>query len=79
MRKHARATRVEVSLEYGPESVVLRVRDDGAGFDSARTQSGGFGLIGMRERARLLGGDVEIRSEPGEGTLVEATLPGRGR
>jgi nitrate/nitrite-specific signal transduction histidine kinase len=79
VRKHASATRVEVSLEYGEDSVALRVQDDGAGFRAAGATRGGFGLIGMRERARLLGGGVEISSEPGKGTLVVAMLPGRGR
>jgi signal transduction histidine kinase len=50
------------------------VRDDGAGFESG-TVSGGFGLIGMRERVALVGGRLAIESSPGTGTTVRAELP----
>jgi signal transduction histidine kinase len=69
------------------EAVVLRVRDDGAGFDpdavaaAARCPSeGGLGLPSMRERLEALGGSLRIESAPGRGTTVEARLPrGAGR
>jgi len=79
MLKHANATQVAVTLDYDDSQVRLAVQDNGVGFDpdipSTRSKdSGGFGLINMRERARLLGGDLTVHSEPGQGTIVEATL-----
>ena len=50
------------------------MEDDGCGFDVEETQAG-VGLNGMRERIELLGGELEIRSSPGEGTLVSARIP----
>ncbi len=78
--KHANATQVTVTLSFDDSHARLAIRDNGAGFDPAtpRTrgrESGGFGLINMRERARLLGGELTAQSEPGQGTLVEAILP----
>jgi len=77
--KHARATRVAVTLGFDGPSVVLTVRDDGIGFDpdAVRAPSGGehFGLAVMRERVEMAGGNWEIQSTPGGGTLVVASLP----
>ena len=72
-RKHARADSAEVTLEYRADSVCVTVRDDGAG--AARTD-GGFGLLGVRERAQLLGGRVEVRTAPGEGFTLSVEVPG---
>ena len=77
--KHAGATQVDVSITFDDSRVRLAVRDNGVGFDPdiptrMDKDGGGFGLITMRERARLLGGDVSVQSGPGLGTLVEATL-----
>lgn len=66
--KHSGATRIQVVLEFAASAVVLRVRDNGRGFDPARTQAG-YGLAGMRERAVAIHGDIEVRSS-GEGTEV---------
>ncbi len=52
----------------------VAVGDDGAGFD-AGADRGGRGLVGMRERVALLGGEIEVSSKPGEGTEMVATLP----
>jgi PAS domain S-box-containing protein len=69
--KYSRARRVEVILERRGDSVSLVVEDDGIGFDSgAEAKGGGFGLVGMRERATLVGGSLEIESAPGRGTTV---------
>ena len=57
-------------------SVELRVQDDGAGFKPGN--SGRLGLRGMRERAALLGGSVEVESRPGAGTTITARIPVRG-
>jgi DNA-binding NarL/FixJ family response regulator/signal transduction histidine kinase len=80
-RRHAQAQRVRVGLQFGPESVSLIIEDDGIGFDveAAITPGpqGGYGLFGMRERARLLDGELEIESPPGWGTRLRAVLPYR--
>ena len=77
--KHANATEVGVTLAFNDGEVRLLVQDNGIGFDpeaptERSTDSGGFGLISMRERVRILGGELKVQSEPGRGTLVEATL-----
>jgi signal transduction histidine kinase len=72
--KHAEATQARVSIEESRETVVITVADDGRGFD-ADAQHEGFGLLGMRERVGLRGGEVTIGSAPGGGTRVRATLP----
>ena len=72
--KHADATDVRVKVEEGESAMVVTVEDDGRGFD-AQAEHDGFGLMGMRERVGLVGGDLEIRSAPGEGTRVTASLP----
>lgn len=80
-RKHAQAQRVRVGLQFGTDYVSLIVEDDGIGFDvdAAITPGpkGGYGLFGMRERARLLDGELEIESPPGWGTRLRALLPYR--
>jgi two-component system sensor histidine kinase UhpB len=73
--QHAAAARVEIDLaaERGG-GVELRVRDDGRGFDPDR-RNGGLGLGGMAERARLVGGSLDIRSRPGQGTELKLVVP----
>ena len=78
--KHARASRVGVTLSYMGDVVRLDVRDDGVGFARERSdgvpgERGGFGLTAMRQRALALGGTIEIESEIGEGTTVCASIP----
>jgi PAS domain S-box-containing protein len=78
--RHAKARRVSVSVRRSDGSLRLLVRDDGAGFDSGEAlrygaRGSGLGLLGMRERAALLGGRVEVRSRPGRGTRVLLTIP----
>lgn len=81
VRKHAAASRVRVGLQFAADAVVLLVEDDGVGFDvavrSVPGPSGGYGVFGMNERARLLGGEVQIDSTPGWGTRVRAAIPYR--
>lgn len=76
--RHARAENISVRLVFDATSVRLNVKDDGRGFD-AEAQAGGsnghFGLVGMRERAREMGGDVRVGSRPGEGCEVEVNVP----
>lgn len=73
--EHAAATEIELSLIQTLEAVRLRIRDNGIGFDSRTVQLGCYGLIGMRERTQLLGGQFQLESTPGEGTLVEVSIP----
>jgi PAS domain S-box-containing protein len=69
--KHAHASRVDVLLERRDHSVVLVVEDDGVGFDTQdpATHDRGIGLAGMRERAALIGGELQVESQPGVTTL----------
>lgn len=79
--QHAEATTVDVTLRRTPTAVVLCVVDDGRGFRRQRTRGAAkpgqqrFGLIGMRERAQVLGGTLRVASAPGAGTRLEARLP----
>ena len=75
--KHARAGRVEIRLTHAPDGqVVLRITDDGCGMaDPGLRKAGSFGLMGMRERVRAIGGGLRVDSRPGVGTTVEVTLP----
>ncbi|MFN8161948.1 MAG: GAF domain-containing sensor histidine kinase [Solirubrobacterales bacterium] len=75
--KHAGASRVRVEAAPDDGSVRLVVEDDGDGFDVDATPAG-VGLNGMRERIELLGGSLEMRSEPGAGTTVVARVPAGG-
>lgn len=82
VRKHARARSLIATLAFASDAVTLTVSDDGAGFDPATSpgdRSGRFGLVGMRERVRLLGGDFVATAAPGQGTRISATVPLRGR
>lgn len=74
--RHAQASEVTVLLDVGADTLTLTVEDDGVGFDPAEfAQAGHFGLMGMQERAHLLGGKLLIASSPGDGTRLEAQMP----
>ena len=74
--KHAGALRVNVLLERREPNVVLIIEDTGRGFVQAKDQAEEtMGISGMRERAALLGGEVEIESTPGTGTTVFVRIP----
>ncbi len=78
--KHAHAREVRIRLIWELQQVVLEVEDDGQGFDMenlyARRHTGaGMGLLGMQERAEMLGGRLEISSQPGQGTRIKVWLP----
>jgi signal transduction histidine kinase len=78
--KHSQATSVFIQLTYEGEHVHVSVRDDGQGFDPEaanvrQMNRPSLGLVGMRERASLLGGTVSVQSGRGQGTLVEAKIP----
>jgi two-component system NarL family sensor kinase len=73
--RHAGAERAAVRLVATPDRVRLVVEDDGRGFDASEVPEDRHGIVGMRERAEVLGGTLEVRSGPGEGTRIEATVP----
>jgi signal transduction histidine kinase len=77
--KHAQATRVAVHIKRTGASIRCLIRDDGVGFDAgamtARKGNRGLGLLGIRERVAVLGGTVQIQSEPGHGTEIIITAP----
>ena len=78
--QHAQARRIEVEIQYGQRELRLRVRDDGKGIDpnvlSAGARAGHYGLPGMHERVKVVGGKFAVWSELNSGTEVEVTIPG---
>ena len=77
VQRHAGATEAEVVLRYGRDMLVLGVNDNGRGFatDAAMEREGHYGLRGLRERAAILGGTLEILTSPGAGTKISLTVP----
>ncbi len=80
VRKHSHARTVVVSLVFENGYLRLSIRDDGDGFDALNTPAGSnsgmcFGIVGMRDRAEVIGGNLEIISEPGSGTTVTVQIP----
>ena len=73
--RHARATEVQVSAEELHGEIRIRVADNGVGFDGAVPSEGHYGLLGLRERARLTGGTLNVESAPGRGTVLTMTIP----
>lgn len=78
--KHARATKVTITLAKGDGALVLSVEDNGTGFqfpaaETLGTSAHGFGLLGMQERASILGADFDLRTAPGQGTTVTVRVP----
>jgi signal transduction histidine kinase len=79
--KHAQtAKNVQIRLERSATAIVVRIKDDGRGFDIAKimgdqTPGNGIGLLGMQERVKLLGGNFNIESQPGQGTCLSITIP----
>jgi signal transduction histidine kinase len=73
--KYSHAKEVKVHLAGTPIGLTLSVVDDGVGFDVQAMRAKGLGIISMKERLEAIGGSLEIRSSPGRGTRVEATVP----
>jgi signal transduction histidine kinase len=73
--RHSGAEKVTARLEVTKDKICLSIRDNGKGFDTTRAETKTLGLLGMRERAIMLGGELEIKSEPGKGTVVFITVP----
>lgn len=76
--RHAKANRVDISLSKSATDYVLKIRDNGEGFDSEVRKAGSFGLVGIRERAFILGGTVDINSGPDRGTEITVHIPTHG-
>jgi len=83
VRKHAEASEVSITVESGDGNVKMTITDNGRGFSMPRltgdlVREGKLGVLGMEERARLIGGNLEIKSEPGKGTTIIAEAPCKG-
>lgn len=79
INRHAQASQSELKISFTPQDVTLQVCDDGKGFEVPKSPaefapSGHFGLLGLHERAELIGADLEIRSSSGQGTCLTVTL-----
>lgn len=73
--KHARADKVKVMITQSPRSLIMTVEDNGIGFDTEVRREQSFGLLGIRERALMVGGYAKINSQSGKGTLVTVCIP----
>ncbi|WP_254510077.1 sensor histidine kinase [Anatilimnocola floriformis] len=73
--RHSGASAAKVCVEQSGQQLLLTIADDGSGFDPTQVKSTRYGLTGMKERARLIGGVTQIDSQPGRGTRVQVTLP----
>jgi signal transduction histidine kinase len=80
IQRHAQAETIHVQLDYGRAHVRLVVEDDGVGLPEREAPEAdephSFGLTGMHERAALLGGQMTVSSQPGQGTRIEVIVPG---
>ena len=77
--RHAHASRIDAEITYGEKALRLRIRDDGRGIEAALVEqgrAGHYGLPGMRERAKRIGAQLNIRSGNGTGTEIELSIPG---
>lgn len=72
---HAQARNVEVNLRMNDKSLSLTIQDDGQGFDPSAIPSGHYGILGIKERIRLVNGSFDIQSENGKGTLLKVEIP----
>jgi two-component system NarL family sensor kinase len=73
--RHAEARNLTLALIFTPERVQLTIEDDGRGFDPAEVPNGHYGIIGMNERIKLLGGEMTLCSTPGDGTRLDVVIP----
>ena len=72
--QHARASSVRIELAFREKQVQLKITDDGQGFEINKADCG-FGLTSMRERAKEIGGEFNLKSQPGKGTRLEVHVP----
>ena len=77
--RHAKASRVDVSIQSVPDAVTMRIKDDGKSFEPGCVSHGKrgqrLGLLGMRERVEMVGGRLKVESAPGQGTTIIAQIP----
>lgn len=73
--RHAQAKQVDIVLDSDDHQLMLRIGDDGLGFDADDRKAQSFGLVGIQERALMLGGFARIHSVPGQGTTLEVSIP----
>lgn len=79
-RKYAQAQTIRIEIMVKPEDVIVRIADNGVGFDVEKVQAqyverGSFGMMNMEERTELIGGRLSLQSQPGKGTVVTVTVP----
>jgi two-component system NarL family sensor kinase len=75
IRAHANAQKAELILAAGVGKINLSISDNGSGFDPASVPAGRYGIVGLNERAKLLGGSLQLTSALGQGTLVQVSVP----
>jgi two-component system sensor histidine kinase DegS len=75
--KHARASETQIKLEFQAERIYLVIKDDGVGFNMKQKAREGFGILGMKERVKLLDGQFVIQSAPGQGTKLLLVIPSK--
>jgi signal transduction histidine kinase len=75
LKKHSGTKKAQLSVRHVGDRLFLSLCDEGMGFDTNRMEKPGLGILSMKGRARLLGGEFEIHSKPGEGTRIEAWVP----
>jgi two-component system NarL family sensor kinase len=73
--RHADAHNLTLDLTITPEQIALTIEDDGRGFDPAEVPNGHYGIIGMNERIKLLGGEMTLCSTPSDGTRLDIVIP----
>ena len=73
--RHAQAHTVELTLALEDDELCLTVSDDGVGFVPSTGRATSFGVVGMRERVLIMGGELLLESEPGEGTTLSVRVP----
>jgi signal transduction histidine kinase len=75
--KHSEASEAEITIKKSETEVVITIKDDGRGFDADNIKSngGGLGLVGLKERTNMLGGAISINSSVGNGTEIKVILP----
>jgi two-component system, NarL family, sensor kinase len=75
VEKHSKARQAWMRITLQPDQVMMVIEDNGKGFDPVRTEPGHFGMIGLAERARLLGGSLTLETDPSEGTRIVVVVP----
>jgi len=73
--RHAQAQTVEVNVDIKDKTLLFTIQDDGIGFDSSSIPTGHYGILGIKERVRLINGSFEIQSENGKGTTIRIDIP----